>query len=148
MNVSQKCQYALRAVFELASRNTQGPIRIGEIAAAQAIPQRFLEVILGELKHGGFVESRRGMQGGYMLTVSPKSLCVGQIIEFLDGPLGPVKCVAEPKADKCPLDGNCAFMDLWEQARNAIAEVYHSVTFQDLVDKHNARQKYIPCYTI
>ncbi len=70
MLVSQKSQYALRAVFELARRNGGLPVKIADIAEAQAIPQRFLEVIMNQLKQGGFVESRRGKRGGYLLARS------------------------------------------------------------------------------
>ena len=57
MSVSLKCQYGLRALFELAKRTGSGPTRIQEIAEAQAIPPRFLENILNQLRRGGFVES-------------------------------------------------------------------------------------------
>jgi Rrf2 family cysteine metabolism transcriptional repressor len=83
MQISQKCQYALRAVFELAVRTKEGPIKVGVIAEAQAIPTRFLEVILNQLKRGGFVESRRGNAGGYALAKSPAELTMGDIIRFV-----------------------------------------------------------------
>lgn len=149
MNVSQKCQYALRAVFELASRAGQGPAKIAEIADTQAIPVRFLETILAELKRAGFVESRRGVQGGYLLAGAPNDLTTGQIIQFVDGPLSPVKCVTEGDVEKCPLYGKCAFLDLWTRARDAVTEVYDSVTFQDLIDNDRiANASYASNYNI
>ena len=63
MYVSQKCQYALRAIFELCQHRERTPVRTADIAEAQAIPPKFLELILGELRQGGFVESRRGARG-------------------------------------------------------------------------------------
>jgi len=140
MNVSQKCQYALRAVFELARRGGQKPVRIAEIAQAQAIPIRFLEAILAELKHGEFVESRRGVYGGYLLRVAPKELTTGRIIQFIDGPLTPVKCISPSNTEQCPLYGKCSFMDVWKRARDAVAQVYDSVTFQDLVENDRTAQ--------
>ena len=149
MNVSQKCQYALRAIFELAKRVGQGPVKIAEIAEAQAIPMRFLETILGELKHGGFVESTRGVHGGYLLGVSPKKLAAGQIIEFIDGPLTPVKCISQSKTEQCPLYGKCSFADMWTRARDALAQVYDSVTFQELVDNdRTSHEEYAANYCI
>ncbi len=79
MLVSQKCQYALRAIFELAKRTGQGPVKIAEIAEAQAIPVRFLEVILSQLKQGRFAVSQRGSEGGYQLARPPQELTVGEI---------------------------------------------------------------------
>ena len=67
MSVSAKCYYALRAVYALAEHSTPEPLKIAEIAEQQQIPIRFLEVILGQLKGGGFVQSRRGAEGGYRL---------------------------------------------------------------------------------
>ena len=134
MTVSQKCQYALRGVFELAKRWRQGPVTVAEIAHAQAIPPRFLELILGNLRQGGFVESRRGKRGGYLLVGTPQGITAGEIIRFIDGPVAPVKCVADDDVTDCPLLGSCAFMGMWTRARDAVAEVYDTTTFQDLID--------------
>lgn len=78
MLLSQTCQYALRAVFEMAKRSGGGPIKIDAIARAQSIPPRFLAAILNQLKQGGFVESRRGADGGYRLRQAPDNLSVGE----------------------------------------------------------------------
>lgn len=135
MLTSQKCQYALRGLFELAKHYGQGPVKIGEVAEAQAIPPRFLEIILGQLKQAGFVQSRRGAEGGYLLVRSPESLAVGEVIRFVDGPIGPVACVAGDPSDRCPLRGSCVFMPMWKKAQRAIAEVYDNTTFRDLLDE-------------
>ena len=149
MHVSQKCQYALRALFELAKRSADRPTTIGEVAEAQAIPPKFLELILGELRQGGCVESRRGVHGGYLLAVGPAALTVGEVIRFVDGPVAPVRCVAGGKQTDCPLYGNCAFMGMWKRARDAVAEVYDGTTFQDLIDEELAsRSEYVPSYCI
>jgi len=148
MNVSQKCQYALRAVFELAKRPSVKPTPVAEIAAAQAIPPRFLEIILGQLKQGGFVESRRGARGGYFLTASAGELTVGEIIRFVDGPVGPVDCVAAGRDGDCPLLGRCAFMGMWERARDAVTEVYDATTFEGLMKEEQAAGEYVASYCI
>ncbi len=148
MNVSQKCQYALRAVFELAKRNGDMPVRSAEIAEAQAIPPRFLELILGELRRAGIVESQRGVQGGYRLSSPPSLLTVGEVIRLIDGPLAPVKCVAGDSRG-CPLFGKCAFMSLWERARDAVSEVYDNTTFESLVNEEQVRSgDYVTNYCI
>lgn len=149
MTVTQKCQYALRAVFELAKRHGGGPTTIAQIAEAQAIPARFLELILRQLRQGGFVESRRGIQGGYLLAVAPQALSVGEIIRFVDGPVAPVRCVADSKGIDCPLYGNCAFMGMWSRARDAVAGVYDETTFQDLIEQELASaDRYVARYCI
>lgn len=149
MFLSQKCQYALRAIFELAKRSGQGPVKIAEIAEAQAIPVRFLEVILSQLKQAGFTTSQRGSKGGYLLIRSPGELTVGEVIRFMQGPFGPVECVAGVSRGKCPLYGNCAFLPMWEKAQKAVSDVYNNTTFQGLVDQEKERSgKRAICYSI
>ena len=149
MNVSRKCQYALRAVFELAKRHGEGPTTIGTVAEAQAIPVRFLELILAELRSGGFVESRRGVRGGYLLSSRPTSLTAGEIIQFIDGPVAPVPCVSREDDRDCPLRGRCAFLDMWRRAGDAMAEVYDQTTFADLIEQEASHQgPYVADYCI
>lgn len=149
MFVSQKCQYAIRAIFELAKHYGEGPVKIANIAEAQGIPPRFLEVILGELKQGGYVESRRGSAGGYMLSQEPSSVTVGDIVRFEEGPLGPVECVSNGADESCPVHENCVFLPLWTEVRDAMSDVYDTTTFEDLVEKERRMQdEYVPQYAI
>ena len=77
MNISVKGEYALQAIFDLASNPGPDPVKIAEIARRQKIPQKFLELILASLKQGGFVESRRGAEGGYILSRRPENITRG-----------------------------------------------------------------------
>jgi Rrf2 family cysteine metabolism transcriptional repressor len=149
MSLSQKCQYSLRAIFELAKHYGEGPLKISSVASTQAIPTRFLEVILNQLKQGGFVESKRGSMGGYVLNRPPDALTVGEIIRYIEGPLSPVHCIACSPDDQCPLYGNCAFLSMWEKATAALSEVYDTTTFEDLVEDERKRiTTYTPDYCI
>lgn len=134
MSVSQKCQYALRAVLELAKRPRTEPTTASRIAKAQLIPPRFLESILGQLKQGGFVVSRRGAKGGFFLAIEPSALSAGEIIRFVDGPMAPVKCIAGGGRSECAKYGSCALVGMWVRARDAVAEVYDTTTFHDLIE--------------
>ncbi len=138
--LSQKAQYALRSVFELALRGGDRPTTISDIAAAQAIPPRFLELILYEMKQKGIVSSRRGMQGGYLLSIPPDQLTIGQIIRLVEGPIEPVKCISTG-GSACPMKGDCVFSDIWDQARDAIDKVFEGVTYAELVQRFHARKK-------
>ena len=139
MNVSQKCQYAIRAILELGKRFGRGPTSISEIAAKQVIPPRFLEIIATSV--GRFVDSRRGVQGGYMLRHQPRDLTVGQIIRFVDGPLEPVKCIGSKGKDQCGLRHQCALIHLWTRAKEAVEGVYDTTTFGDLVEQERALEQ-------
>jgi Rrf2 family transcriptional regulator, cysteine metabolism repressor len=149
MNLSQKCQYALRAVFELATRHGQGPIPVGQIAEQQGIPARFLELILVQLKQAGYIESRRGVQGGYNLSVAPKQLSIGDVIRTIEGPLLPVRRSEEQAGKRARPAGDHAFSRLWERAEKSVADVYDTTSFQDLIDEDKAaKSKYTADFSI
>jgi Rrf2 family protein len=130
---SKRNQYALRAIFELAKHLGGGPTKISEIAEAQAIPLRFLEVILHQLKGSGLVDSKRGFYGGYFLTRSPDKITVGEILRFMQGAGNQVECIACVSKTHCPFDGKCAFSSMWHEARDAIFRVYDATTIRDLL---------------
>jgi len=148
VNVSQKSRYALKAVLELSFRFGQGPISISQIAKAQAIPARFLEAILAQLKRRGFVASRRGNEGGYILARPPAEVSVGDVLQVLQGQPLSTLCANHPQAE-CPHAGDCVFVKLWERACAAVEAVYNSTNFQDLTDRYRAalRAK-APTYSI
>ncbi len=149
-SLSNKCQYAIRAIYELALRKGDGsPTPVSEIAQVQKIPPRFLELILGQLKQAGFVESRRGVQGGYLLVSDPAHVTVGQIIREIEGSTVPVECIASDGDTPCPLGQDCPFQDLWRQAHQAVSDVYDSKSFADLIESHRRRRGgFAPDYSI
>lgn len=134
MAITQKCQYALRAIYELALRNNEGTCKIGTIAEAQGIPVRFLENILISLKSAGFVESARGKDGGYYLARPAAEITVGEVIRFIQGPFGPVECTTRID-EECELYEYCVFRPMWDRARKALEKVYDGTTFRDLTEQ-------------
>jgi len=130
VKLSQKTYYALRAVLELAKRPAQEPISIATIAGNQQIPPQFLQVIMRELRQGGFVTSRRGKDGGYLLAARPSQVAVGAVVRFLEGDFTPVDGAEDPGALDFP-----AFNQLWQDARTALDGVFDSTSFADLVER-------------
>ncbi|UCD82617.1 MAG: Rrf2 family transcriptional regulator [Desulfobacterales bacterium] len=130
----KKNQYALRAIFELAKHRGKGPKKISEIAEVQAIPLRFLEVILSQLKGSGLVDSKRGFYGGYYLTRPPDKISVGDVLRFMEKPTSADHCVACVSKTNCPFSGKCAFASMWNQVNAAIFNIYDSTTIQDLLN--------------
>ena len=148
MKVSQKCQYAIRALLELAERHGQGPMTISAIARRQAVPSRFLELILNQLRQGGFVESRRGPRGGYVLLTDPRRLSVASIIEYLEGPIRSARNAEADEVDYGPRGGG-VFALLFDRARDAMAKVYEQTSIQDLVElEKSLAAKDAPSYSI
>lgn len=145
MRLSKKCQYALKAVFELALRNNAHPVKIHDIAKAQAISPRFLEVIMNELRHGSFVESRRGAEGGYLLAKDAKDITIGQIISYIQGPIQ----IAGDDNQKSSSNGDGAFQQLWNDINSAVSKVCDEKTFADLVEaEKEKRRNAVPNYVI
>ncbi len=97
--ISQKAKYALRALVALARAGDS--MMIGEIAAQERIPRKFLEQILLELKRHGIVMSKRGKLGGYMLLMPADQITFGQVLRILDGPLAPLPCLSRIAYRRC-----------------------------------------------
>jgi len=134
MKIPKKCQYALRAVFELALRDPGQPVKIYEIAGAQNIPPRFLEVILNELRHGGFVESYRGSEGGYMLARPAEDLTVGEVIRHMQGPFSWDNDNQRNTNKGRFFYGDYAFEQLWKNVNSAMSDVCNNTTFAELIE--------------
>src|SRR5690242_19405860 len=125
MNISVKGEYALQAIFDLALNAGRDPVRIADIAARQSIPQKFLELILAGLKQGGFVESRRGAEGGYLLARPPESITVGEVLRFVEGP--------QPGRGRPRRRTDTPFSDMWQRVDQAVSGIVDHTTFADLV---------------
>jgi Rrf2 family protein len=129
-------QYALRAIYELAKHMGEGPIKISDIASAQAIPRRFLEVILNQLKGSGIVKSKRGLYGGYTLAKPPDQISVGDVFRFLQKDRDVSSCIACVAQKACPFSEQCAFSSLWHQVKTAAYNIYDKTTMQDLLESN------------
>ena len=108
MYVSQKSQYTLRALFEFAKRRNLGPATAAEVAEAQAIPPRFLELILQGLRGTGHIESRRGVKGGYVLAAAPETVTVGSIIPVCRWFPGTREVRRRERREHCPRNVDAA----------------------------------------
>ena len=131
MRISAKADYAVRAAIELAAAG-DGPVKGDSIAQAQGIPLRFLENILGDLRHAGIVASRRGAEGGYALARPASEITVADVIRAVDGPLAAVRG-ERPEATE--YNGAAERLQLvWIALRASLREVLEQVTLADLVE--------------
>lgn len=137
MNISVKGEYALQAIFDLASQPQGDPVKIADIARRQKIPQKFLELILASLKQGGFVESRRGAEGGYRLARPADLITVGDVLRFVEDGKRARRASGSP------------FTDLWQRVDESISAILDRTTFAELVRRWQESQtRYIPNWQI
>lgn len=140
MRLSSKGEYATRAILELSRRyGEHKPVPVDVIAKAQSIPPRFLEQILLLLRRAGFVRSRRGPHGGYVLAKPPAEISVAEITRAIDGPLAPVACVSQLEHEDCELSDTCELKWLWQDVRDSTSEILESVSFQDIMDRYREK---------
>lgn len=116
--ISQKAKYAFKALVLLARLGRGASLQTGEIATQAAIPRKFLEQILLQLKANGLVESRRGRGGGYMLVAYPAEITVSQVLRIVDGPIAPLACIsrtAYSRCKDCPDETHCTVRRLFAE---------------------------------
>jgi Rrf2 family protein len=129
VRITAKADYAVRAAVELAAAG-DGPTKGDTIARAQGIPLKFLENILGDMRHAGIVRSQRGADGGYWLARDAKEISVADVIRAVEGPLASVR--GEPPED---IDYGGAAGDLakvWIAVRASLRSVAERVTLADI----------------
>ena len=145
MNISVKSEYALKAVFDLAAQylavpvgSAMTPVKIVDIAKRQKIPQKFLELILAGLKQSGFVDSRRGAEGGYLLARRPDALTIGEVLRAVEN----VKNSGRSQKED-------PFGDIWQRVDSAVSDILDQTSFGELARDWQARHtNYIPNWEI
>lgn len=127
MNISSRCEYACRAILELALNGREEvPVTVQAIAEKRNIPGKYLVHILIQLKRAGLVRSIRGAQGGYLLCKSPETITLLDIVEAIEGP------ILEP----LPLEDDAGkdLEGIWKEAAKEICEVLRACTLRDMID--------------
>ena len=139
MKLSTRGRYGLKAMFDLAVHDGEGPVPLRSIAERQKVSDHYLEQLIAELRKTGLVKSVRGAQGGYMLAHKPSEITVVDIIRVLEGPLGPSDCVLENKPILCNNADHCITKMVWEKIQVSISNVIDSITLQDMLDEHKKK---------
>jgi Rrf2 family protein len=134
MRLSLRGEYALRALLVLGLNYDQPLVHIQSISDQQNIPKRFLEQILNDLKSAGFVQSRRGVAGGYRLARPPEEITLAAVVRHIEGALAPVSCVSERFYEKCscPDESRCAIRSAMKEVRDAVVRVAERITIAEL----------------
>lgn len=137
MKLSTKGRYGLRAMLELALRDSREPTMGRDIASAQAIPEDYLEQVLITLRKADLVRSIRGANGGYVLARPAEQITTLEIVEAMEGTLLPLECLYKPEV--CERSSFCAANELWGEAAEAFRDVLRQTTLALLRDRQRAK---------
>jgi Rrf2 family cysteine metabolism transcriptional repressor len=143
MKISARDEYACSAVLELAlNYDSEAPVRVQDIAQRQGIPMKFLFQIMQILKRVDIVRSRRGTEGGYVLSRPPAQISVGDVIRTMSGPFVQLSCLESGNfEDDCAKQSMCHFKPIWAEVDRAIGSILNNITFEELVRRARATQR-------
>ncbi len=137
MKLTKRGEYALRTLIQLgiAHRLGRDVVSVSTLAESERLPYKFIENILQDLRRHGYVESKRGKEGGARLAMDASKIVVGEIVRLIDGRLAPIGCASETDYEKCscPDEQHCGLRMLMIDVRNAIARILDKYTLADVV---------------
>ena len=134
MHLSQRSDYALRALVELAQAFPENRLLSAkDISKSEGVPIKFLEQILLTLKHAGLIRSKMGVKGGYTLAKAPNQITFGAIIRIFEGPVAPIGCVNPEQKSLCDEWWHCKFHRVMINLREAISGVIDKTTLADVM---------------
>jgi Rrf2 family protein len=138
MRLSKRGEYALRALIDLGLARELGrpQLQISELVEKEKLPPKFLEQILVQLKGSGYVDSKRGKNGGYFLQKPPDKIMIGDVIRHIDGPLAPIRCVSQMAYQpcSCPDENHCGLRMLMVDVRSAITGILDRHSLADVIN--------------
>jgi len=133
--LTNKGKYGLKAMMHLAGMPQGQPALVADIASTNTIPKKFLDAILGELRTAGFVHSKKGRGGGYVLARAPTQITAGEIVRALDGPLAPIACASRAfyrRCEDCAPDKPCGVRRVMVDVRDAIAAILDNCSLSQM----------------
>lgn len=130
MELTRKGDYAIRGIVYLASQPLDTISLLSDIAAAVDVPQTFLAKIFQQFSKSGIVKSYRGTGGGFMLARPPEQITLLEVVEAIEGPITPNRCVIA--AGECERDHFCTVHPVWEQVKRQIRSMLANITLKDL----------------
>ncbi len=139
MRISTKGEYGLRALFDLAQHEGEGPVQSANIAQRQQIPENYLSQLLLIMRNHGLIKSIRGPQGGHLLARPAGDINLAEVLTALEGPFMPMECV-NPDFTDCALLEICVIRDVWRDLKTATDDVLSATTLADLLQDRSQRE--------
>lgn len=136
--LSNRTKYAIKALLYIYRDETDAPVHIVDIAKSENIPQKFLELIMLDIKKTGAIDSKRGKGGGYFLTQDPDKILIGSIIRAFEGPIALLPCASisnYKKCKDCTDEDLCSLRSLMMEVREQTTHILDQTTLEDLAEK-------------
>lgn len=145
--LSKKTKYAIKALVLLGKSKPDVPLHITDIAQAENIPKKYLESILSELRKAGFLYSRKGSGGGYVLGKRPEDILLVQVLRLTDGPISMISCVSlnyYHRCDECVDEATCGIRQVFIDIRDASVKILTGTSIADLISKEQFLKDTLP----
>ncbi len=142
--MSKKCKYAIKTLVRLASEFGGGYLLTNEIAQAENIPKKFLELILLDLKHAGYLRSKQGSKGGYRLVQDPREISLAEIYRLFDGAIALVPCVSQKfyeRCSDCPDEKSCRLKKVFIGVREKSFDLLSGITIESFLGGPEAKAR-------
>jgi Rrf2 family transcriptional regulator, cysteine metabolism repressor len=138
MKLTNRSEYALLAMTELARRQGEGRVSAGALARGQGVPLKFLEQILLSLRRGGLVRSGRGRAGGHELARDPAKITLAEIVRLMDGALAPTESVSRFFYHATPIEREAGLVRVFREVRDLVARKLESTTLAEVCRENGA----------
>lgn len=139
--LNKRTRYAIKALMHIAKEaSEESPMSGSAIAELSNIPYKFLEAILNDLKNGGYIVSRKGVNGGYFMAQNPSKIYLTSIIRAINGPIALVPCVSlnyYEQCDFCENEERCALHETMKEVRDASLAILDGTSIQQLIEREN-----------
>jgi len=139
--LSKKAKYAIKALIVLGNNSENPPMHVLQISEQGNIPKKYLESILLELRKGGYLHSKKGTNGGYLLSRPPSEIFLDGVVRLADGPIAMVFCASEyhyHRCEECPVEATCGIRDMYLKIRAADLKILSGTSIADLIAKEKA----------
>ncbi len=133
MELTRKGDYAIRGIVYLAGKPLDKVCLLSDIAAAVDVPPTFLAKIFQQFSKIGLVKSFRGTGGGFLLGRPPEHITLLEVVEAVEGPIIPNRCVVSPS--DCDRSTFCTVHPVWLRVQEEVRTVLDGITLKELVSK-------------
>ncbi len=146
--ISKKTKYAIKALVLLAKNEGNKPMLISDIATREQLPKKFLEAILLELKHNGYLGSKKGAGGGYYLIKAAADIKLSALLRIVDGPIALLPCVSlnfYERCEGCIDEANCGIRGVMMEVRDATLKILTETSIADVANREKALENIEKC---